>query len=225
MKLNLKVGDDVRFVAAHHSMNPRLKRHEGELGTVVVVNESRGDALVQFDNRYVPGPVFGDWWIKSTRLCVVHNAELLRAVECYQWMPNAEDGQEHGNRQMLVPLDCDSFSQYVKPLVREDMGSLVAYQRANPGHSHVSIVSLDRGRSWRAMPPGTGPLEHLRPCPDDPRWVLKVDDFNSPEALRQAGTADSTLDAMPDTDVSDSRHGSAAMAVEPLLDAMETDDE
>jgi len=62
-------GQRVRFVKAHGSMNPRLKKHVGENATIVssIISGSRNAEIcnVKFDRSDYN---YGQWWIRPKYL-------------------------------------------------------------------------------------------------------------------------------------------------------------
>lgn len=64
--MTLARGDCVRFVKAHHAMNPILKTREGDTGRIRIPPEPHDrKALVQF---YTSDLGYGSWWIAESRL-------------------------------------------------------------------------------------------------------------------------------------------------------------
>lgn len=109
-------------------------------------------------------------------------------TERYQWMRNREGGQEYGNQQVVTPLSRELFDTYAAPLVRDELRDWDRYSRAHPG-LWISLISQDRGASWKVT--RIGDEDTVRPSPPEPRWMLRVDAFDSAEAVRQGSTADS----------------------------------
>lgn len=58
----LRVADRVRFTRPHHANHKKLKSLKGQLGTIDIMHETTGQALVTFDG------VYNRWWIKPSRL-------------------------------------------------------------------------------------------------------------------------------------------------------------
>lgn len=112
-------------------------------------------------------------------------------VERYQWMRNKEGGQGYGNLQEIRPLTRPLFECYVADKVSQDIRDYDHYKDTFPALTHLSLVSMDRGKTWRLAVPSIGVLDDLRPRPDDPRWVVRVDAFDDRAAVEQGLAADS----------------------------------
>jgi hypothetical protein len=72
----LKLGDRVRFVKAHHTMNRILRSHEGEMGRVRSRSATDNKLLVKFDRT---DPNWGQWWIADHRLELLEDDESKRS--------------------------------------------------------------------------------------------------------------------------------------------------
>lgn len=112
-------------------------------------------------------------------------------VERYQWMRNKEGGQGYGNLQEIRPLTRPLFDRYVADKVAQELRDYDRYKEAFPALTHLSLVSMDRGKTWQLTVPSIGALDDVRPRPDDPRWVVRVDSFDDRGANEQGLTADS----------------------------------
>lgn len=64
--------DRVVFTRLHWAMNPTLKRHHNEVGTVTAIGSGAndGNVLVKFDRTDGYG---GQWWINASKLETVSN--------------------------------------------------------------------------------------------------------------------------------------------------------
>ena len=119
----------------------------------------------------------------------------------FQWMRNAQGGQETGNRQEIHPLNERLFKEYVKPLLAKGTASnLAAYQAKFPDVTHINLIQVNGLPRWRPGQPFSGPLQSLIPRHGiESGWAIQVEDFDSPEALRHAATADDPAADKPAT--------------------------
>ena len=114
----------------------------------------------------------------------------MTAVTRFQWMRDKEAGQKYGNQEIVCQVDRTVFERYVRPKLGEQW-TFEEY-RAKYGDLYASLVKRwNNDDFWLSRVRDT-PVEAM-PNPVDPRWVLLVDSFDSPEAIRQACIADSDL--------------------------------
>ena len=74
------------------------------------------------------------------------------------------------------------------------MGNARRVQAAHPEDTHLSLVQYPNRPEPYVR--GTGPIEALRPvATGDPRWLLQVTAFDSPEAVAQGELDGSVWDA------------------------------
>jgi hypothetical protein len=107
----------------------------------------------------------------------------------YQWMRNAEGGQEFGNRQEIRLLTEDSFQRFVFPRLRPNLaGTLSDYLSKFPGNTHYAVIWHDGDSDWQFI--GVGSQEELESEPRRSPWAVEVQDFQSGMAISFGKIAD-----------------------------------
>jgi hypothetical protein len=110
----------------------------------------------------------------------------------YQWMRNAEAGQEFGNRLEIRLLTEDGFQRFVFPRLRPNLaGNLTEYQSIFPGNSHYAFILREGDTDWQFI--GVGSQEELESEPRKSPWAIEVQDFQSAKAISHGKTADSAV--------------------------------
>ena len=118
--------------------------------------------------------------------------------ELYQWARNTRKHQALGNRHRLSRLDEALFATFVRDEHVDEAGAprwptLAEFQAAHPDHTHLSLVQYPNRPEPYVR--GTGPIDVLRPiATGDPRWLLRVTAFDSPEAIAQSELDGSVFD-------------------------------
>jgi len=105
-------------------------------------------------------------------------------------MRDKEAGQKFGNQEIVCQVDRAVFERYVRPKLGEQW-TFEEY-RAKYGDLYASLVKRWNNDDYWLSRVRDTPVEAM-PNPVDPRWVLMVESFDSPEAIRQGNIADSEL--------------------------------
>lgn len=108
----------------------------------------------------------------------------------YQWMANKEGGQTFGNQEEIHLINPDIYNHYIRDKVQGEP-SFNDYRKQFPGVQYVSLYKRAGEGDWQLGKIGT--LKEVTPKPENAKWVKKVDSFESPEAIAQGKTADSSL--------------------------------
>ena len=113
-------------------------------------------------------------------------------IKRYQWMRNGEGGQKFGNCMEIRPLTEEAFIKYVAPrLILSFASTLAEYCLKCPGLTHYAVVLRDGDSEWQFT--GVSSLEELEAEPKRSIWAIKVENFDSPEAIAHGKQADSGL--------------------------------
>jgi len=108
---------------------------------------------------------------------------MSRNVERYQWMRNAQGGQQFGYRWEVRPLDRAAFRRYMAPLLGKQVPDLATLRSLVPNVTHYVVVG--RFGDWGITMPLAGTPADLRPRGlAGELWARPVARFNDPEALR-----------------------------------------
>jgi len=111
-------------------------------------------------------------------------------IKRYQWMRNAEGGQQFGNRMEIRLLDDFAFRKFVLPKLRPHFAkSLTQYQLKLSDMTHYAVIWRDGDTDWHFV--GVGSLNELKKEPESSIWAREVEDFDLPEVSAFGSTADS----------------------------------
>lgn len=161
------------------------RTYEGEIDALGEINSPK--AQLARGGKFIPGE-------KKTVNATAKEDEFPKdeTTDRFQWMKNAQGGQNYGNQTVVTPITEALFQKYVKDNTR-GYTSLAQLQRDHP---EVQYIKLDRvqGRGdWRFG--GVDTREELSGMVTwrNPEWVKQVDSFNSPEAVKHGSTADEVL--------------------------------
>ena len=108
--------------------------------------------------------------------------------ERYQWMRNKQGGQHFGNREEIRILTEPAFREHIQPRLMRPRTTFSRYRAAYPAVTHYSVIANGNNPAWRFV--GAGTLAELRPTSSARQWALRVDDFNSPQAIEWSKTPD-----------------------------------
>jgi hypothetical protein len=118
---------------------------------------------------------------------------IEHVCERYQWMCNRQGGQHFGTREEIRVLTDAAFREYIRPRLMRPKMTFAQYRDAYPSVTHYSVIVNENNAGWRFN--AAGALAELRPSSGVKHWVLKVDDFSTPEAIAWGKTPDDSNDA------------------------------
>lgn len=143
---------------------------------------------------------------------------MTARVERWQWMRNAEGGQDFGNQWELRPLTATRFHTEIRPYLPVDgPRTWRAYRAQYPTHTHYACarrVTWARGAAraagpWCPLVPLAGALDELRPRGlTGALWARRVDRWDSRAALRWGRRADTDALGLHDRELDRLRRAS-----------------
>ena len=107
--------------------------------------------------------------------------KLQTTDERYQWMCNRDGGQSYGNQEEIRPLTVRVYEEYVRPRLRNPHWTCPQYRAAYPSVTHYNAIRTPDRPFWQVV--RVGSLSELEPSGDAKQWPLRVDSFDSSEAI------------------------------------------
>ena len=111
-----------------------------------------------------------------------------KAMKKFAYYKNKEGGQKVGNKEIIVPVDQDLHDKHVKPLLSSPQSFETHEQKYGP--TYLRFASIDDG-PYRLRQ--VDALDKIMPGPNQLKYNVEVEDFNSAEAIDHRNTADSDL--------------------------------